>query len=201
MSQIPNTDPAMSKSNFDRIDNDFYPTPSWITKNAIMIMEDEMILRSDDLIWECADGQGHISDVFKKHGYNVLQTDLNPQLEGVATSDFLKEYKTYHSGMIFTNPPYGPLAEEFIRHALKLMKGCQGKVGMILRNEFDCGKNRMDIFSHHPAFRAKIVLTTRPRWIEGTTGSPRHNFSIFIWDWAHTGPAELFYMNKNSDLN
>jgi hypothetical protein len=90
---------------------------------------------------------------------------------------------------IITNPPYddkasGVTAEQSLRHALKLMESEKGMVAMLLRHEFDCGKKRRDLFEDHPAFMAKITLRFRPRWIEGTTGSPRHNYAWFLWDWV-----------------
>ena len=82
---------------------------------------------------------------------------------------------------IITNPPY-KLAEAFIRKALELTEPLQGRVAMLLRNEYDCAKSRRDLFEH-PAFLKKIVLTKRPRWSTEDKASPRHNFAWYIWCW------------------
>lgn len=191
-------DPAMGNLGYDRIENEFYPTPTWITENAIKLLTSNGFLDKNKSMWECADGQGHISSVFHKHKFHCFQSDLHPQHPNAKRVNFLTVASSF-DGLIFTNPPYGPWAEKFVRHALYLTKMYKGKVGMILRNDWDCAKTRMDLFRDHPAFYGKIVLTTRPRWIEGTTGAPRHNFSIFLWDWqkSATVPPVLLYMNKD----
>jgi hypothetical protein len=83
---------------------------------------------------------------------------------------------------IVTNPPYS-LATAFIEHALRLTLPRRGKVVMLLRHDFDTASSRHHLFGGNEAFKKKVVLTRRPRWIEGSTGSPRHNFAWYIWDW------------------
>lgn len=89
------------------------------------------------------------------------------------------------------------LAELFLRHALWLMHPVGGQVAMFLRNEFDCGKGRMDLFAHSPAYKMKVVCTERPRWIEGSTGSPRHNYSWFVFDWHNRDGAAVRYSHPD----
>lgn len=76
------------------------------------------------------------------------------------------------------------LAELFLHHAIALMSPVNGKVAMFLRNEFDCGKKRSILFNG-VNFAMKIVCTERPRWIEGSKGSPRHNYSWFVFDFTN----------------
>jgi hypothetical protein len=68
---------------------------------------------------------------------------------------------------------------------------------MLLRHEYDCAKERVDLFNQ-PPFARQIVLTSRPRWIEGTSGAPRHNFSWFIFDhkWT-TEPVKNYHVRQN----
>ena len=49
----------------DRIDNDFYPTPEVAT---LKLLNKESFKGS---IWECACGDGAISEILVKKGYNV----------------------------------------------------------------------------------------------------------------------------------
>lgn len=81
------------------------------------------------------------------------------------------------------------LAELFLRHAIALMYPVGGTVAMFLRNEFDCGSKRMDLFQSR-AFAMKVICTERPRWIEGSTGSPRHNYSWFVFQ-SHNRDAPV----------
>lgn len=90
------------------------------------------------------------------------------------------------------------LAELFLRHAIALMEPVKGKVFFFLRNEFDCGSKRMDLFKTHPAYAGKVVCTERPRWIEGSTGSPRHNYSWVCFDWTHRGVSPVFYSHPKT---
>lgn len=90
---------------------------------------------------------------------------------------------------IISNPPYddkasGITTHKSVAHALKLMEQEQGMVAMLLRNEWDCAKKSRPFTKEHPAFLMKIVLNFRPRWIEGTKGSPRHNYAWYVWDWT-----------------
>jgi len=105
--------------------------------------------------------------------------------------DFLAQ-PIHVKGLVITNPRYGDLAEAFIRKALKVTERYQGKVAMLLRHEYDTAKGRADLFNK-PPHSAELVLTSRPRWIEGSTGAPRHSYSWFLWEHGHIGPAEKFY--------
>jgi hypothetical protein len=117
----------------------------------------------------------------------------------IATIDFLAT-TTMPDGCraIVTNPPYGDMVEKFIRHGLKLTKAKGGLVALFLRNEYDLRPrtgwtSSVSILSHK-----KIVVTKRPRWIEGSTGSPRHNYAWFVWDWRHkAGAAGVAYSHPD----
>jgi hypothetical protein len=72
---------------------------------------------------------------------------------------------------------------------------------MFLRNEFDCGKTRRGLFNgKNPKFpfAHKIVVTKRPRWIEGSKGSPRHSYAWFVWDFAHEGGAYVAMFTRTT---
>jgi len=174
-------DPAMGSSGYERIEADFYPTEAWCTR---ALLKNFWWLTAP--VWEPACGEGHISKVLSEAGRSVYSTDLHDRGYGTPGQDFLKQTATpdgfFH---IFTNPPYS-VAEEFIRHAIKLTEPRKGAVAMLLRNEYDCAAGRVDLF-RHPAFAAKLVLTKRPRWIAGSKGSPRHNYAWYVWDWSTHG--------------
>lgn len=200
---IHNNDPAMGNLDYLRRDEDFYPTPEWMTLNIVPILQQLSLLptiQSGQIIWEPACGDGAISKVLidQLPEYQVVSTDLVDYGFGTQADFFTTKFYS-NTGLIITNPPYGDNAEEFVRHALELMRPIQGKVVMLLRNEWDSSKRRMDLFNSCAAYRAKIVATTRPRWIEGTKGSPRHNYSWFCWDWNNPRPLEpvIRYFNKD----
>ena len=172
-----NKDPAMGVLGYERNEADFYPTPEWCTKALLSVYDFK------GGFYEPCCGDGAISKVLSNHGKTVSY-DLHDRGYGVHGVDFLEQTSLLPADAIniVTNPPY-TLAEEFIRHSLKLTQVHQSAVAMLLRNEYDCASSRTKLFDH-VAFSCKVVLTRRPRWIVGTTGSPRHNYSWYVWDWS-----------------
>ena len=126
-------------------------------------------------------------------GYDVVSSDLRDYGYGDPGVDFLSAPIPPEVKHILTNPPY-QLAQEFIERALELIAETGGKAAFLLRNEYDCAAKRVFLFEH-PSFAQRLVLTKRPRWVAGSTGSPRHNYAWFVWDAAHEGPATVRYLN------
>ncbi len=183
----------LGDSGYDRIPADFYPTPS---ENVDALCTK---MQFHQKIWEPACGKGDISDRLIELGYDVHSTDLYNYGYGAWAKNFLEATEMPKGcRSIVTNPPYvDGLAEAFVRHALKLTQECRGQVAMFLRHEFDASKGRMDLFGS-PPFHKKIVVTKRPRWIEGSTGSPRHNYSWYVFDWRHkAGLAGVDYIHPD----
>ena len=187
-------DRAMGNLDYARIKDEFYPTPEWCTRGLIDVAAD--FICHHDCIWEPAAGKMDISNVLAADGHAVYSSDLlcyDYNLPVVAGVDFLTiGAMPGRTTAIVTNPPYGKvdkkvLSDEFVRHALALTSQVDGVVAMLLRNEFDSAKGRRDIFQDHLAYAAKIVLTSRPRWFPDSTGSPRHNYAWFVWDWSLVG--------------
>jgi len=87
--------------------SDDYQTP----KEAVDIIIP--YLNKDWIIWECAWGQGALSNHLKKEGFNVI---------GDKNIDFLDKSQTpLHFDCIVTNPPYS-LKDEFLEQCYKLNK-------------------------------------------------------------------------------
>jgi hypothetical protein len=180
----------LGESGYDRIEADHYCTPP---ENVDCLVQH---VNLHDNVWECAAGKGDISQRLHEFGHTVWSSDIIDYGfdDRFSIGDFLTTTRLPDASIkaIVTNPPYlGDLPEEFIRHALRLMKPVKGQVAMFLRNEYDCSKGRMDLFGL-PPFHKKIVVTKRPRWIAGSTGSPRHNYAWFVWDWRHIAGAAGF---------
>ena len=81
---------ASNHTNKQREVNDFYATDP----HALEIFLDK--LEQDNIklhrnIWECACGQGHLSEVLKKRGYEVRSTDVIDRGYGDKQIDFLKD--------------------------------------------------------------------------------------------------------------
>lgn len=94
---------------------DFYPTPPWVTKSIIEVSPPV------GKCWEPACGQGHMSQVLKDYGFDVLETDLYADEYGVGQKlDFLDQSKLPEGVQtIITNPPFVK-GMEFCRKAIEL---------------------------------------------------------------------------------
>jgi hypothetical protein len=196
LSNAAHADPAMTgQLDYELIENQFYPTPP---ENVDVLAT--FVDLGHYTVWEPACGEGHISKRLQRYCAGVISTDLIDRGYGHGGIDFLKAGRMAgKSNAIITNPPYGELADEFLAAALELTAPVDGLVAMFLRNEWDCGDKRTAKFFEHPAFAMKIVVTKRPRWIEGSKGSPRHNFSWFVWDWRNRGaPASIHHLHPKN---
>jgi hypothetical protein len=120
--------------------HDYYATEP---KAVELLLEQE---KFSPQVWECACGEGHISEVLKANGYNVLSSDLVDRGYG-EVRDFLST--THNIGYdIITNPPY-KYAKEFIEHALEISPDGT-KIAMFLKLTFLEGQGRRDLFKNTP---------------------------------------------------
>lgn len=138
---------ASNHTDKERDENDYYATEP---KAAELLLGVESFSRT---IWECACGEGHLAEVFRKHGYCVKATDLIDRGYGLGGVNFLRENVIFH-GDIITNPPYR-YAKEFVEHALETV--ADGfKVAMFLRLQFLEGKTRKALFQKYPPKRVYV---------------------------------------------
>lgn len=98
-------------------------------------------------ILEPACGEGHISKVLEKHGYNVESFDLIDRGYGEGGIDFL-QYNEVVDKDIVSNPPY-KLAQEFIEHAMEIVTEGH-KVAMFLKLTFLESSGRKKLFKKYP---------------------------------------------------
>lgn len=173
---------------YERNENDFYPTEAACTEALVKYLRSNSLIADGDDVLEPACGDGAITKVFQKHGFEVASSDLFPQLEGAAVKDYLTHPFHEQPGwrgaetVVVTNPPYlQPWRDHFVRRTIELVRE-QGVVGaLLMRNDVDCGSRQKRFFDAEETFYGKLVLTWRPRWIPGSTGSPRHNYAWYIW--------------------
>lgn len=180
------SDKLINDSGYERRDWDHYETEPWVT---------EVLLRHEtfERVWEPAAGKGAIVNVMRKHGVDCYGSDILDYGFGFDLADFLLTWSNPDQRDIITNPPFAEdLADQFIEHALIMTKPFGGRVAMLLRHEFDCASSRKPIFGQQP-FAMKIVLLRRPRWIAGTSGSPRHNYAWYLWDWCWNKAPVIIY--------
>ena len=152
---------------------DFFPTPSWATEALV----DNENFAGD--VWECACGNGAMSEVLERHNSNIYSSDLYDRGYGDAGVDFLDSDKRFDN--IVTNPPYNA-AEGFVRSGLEL---ANRKFALLLRLAFLEGANRQrTIFSSAPPSRVWVFserITFYPAGAE-VKGSGTTAYAWFVWD-------------------
>ena len=134
---------ASNHTDYERQKEDYYATEpkatEWLCK----------LEKFDGRILEPSCGEGHISEVLKKAGYDVVSRDLIDRGYG-DVADFLSIDNTEWEGDIVTNPPY-KYAKEFVEKALQIIP-TGNKVAMFLKLTFLEGKNRKELFKITPPF-------------------------------------------------
>ena len=161
---------------------DFFPTPAWAT-HALIENEDF----SGD-IWECACGNGAMSEVLETTGLRVASSDLYDRGYGEAGIDFLEVNR--RAANIITNPPYNS-AEGFVRAGLEK---ADRKFALLLRLAFLEGANRKrTIFTDYAPSRV-WVFSERITFYPANAvqkGSGTTAYAWFVWDKSAVGGTEL----------
>ena len=178
-------DPGMGKheAGYARIERDLYPTPSWVTELLSKVAN----VHSKD-VWECACGDGRMSDALIDAGARVFSTDVvdygYPGFNGIF--DFMSDRcMAGNFAGIITNPPFGPRgkwAERFIASGLQRMGN--GFLALLLPADFDSARTRMHLFGNCQRFAGKLVLTQRVKWFEHPTNprmQPKENSAWYLW--------------------
>lgn len=167
--------------------NDYYATDP---KAVELLLEQEVF---EHQIWEPACGEGHISDVLKRHGHSVYSTDLIDRGYGEGQHDFLQDDAVFF-GDIITNPPY-KYAREFVGRALELVKE-GNKVAMFVKLTFLEGQARRELFRQCPP---KTVYVSSARLECGKngvfSGMSAVAYCWIVWQKGHQGPTELKWIN------
>ena len=181
---------ASNHTDYERESNDYYATEP---KAA------ELLLEVEDLhtaIWECACGEGHLAEVFRRHGHTVKATDLIDRGYGLGGVDFLKENICFH-GDIVTNPPY-KYAREFVEHAIDTVADGY-KVCMFLKLQFLEGKARKELFKKYPP---KTVYVSSSRLHCAMNGDFERYakcnavcYAWFVWEKGYTGDTVVKWIN------
>lgn len=164
---------------------DFFPTPAWATHALI---ENESF---EGDIWECACGNGAMSEVLLQTGNPVFSSDLYDRGYGEAGHDFLNS--TRSASNIVTNPPYNS-AEGFVQAGIERSRQ---KFALLLRLAFLEGANRQrTIFNRCPPARVWVFserITFYPLNAE-RKGSGTTAYAWFVWDKEAAKGAELRWL-------
>ena len=179
---------ASNHSDKERQNDDFYAT----NPHALEILLDSLKRDGFELhkyIWECACGEGHLSNVLEKNGYVTTNTDLVDRgyKNNFQQLDFLTT-DTIFDGDILTNPPY-KYAREFVEHALDILKDGYYCI-MLLKIQFLEGQTRLNLFKKYPP---KYVYVNSARQLCAMNGEFEKYkataicYCWFIWEKGYMG--------------
>lgn len=180
---------ASNHSEQEREQHDFYATDPEALK-LLLNLE-----KFDKNIWECACGAGHLSEVLKERGHNVISTDLIGRGYEDYRLDFLK-FEGNWDGDIITNPPY-KYAKEFVFKAIETIPTGK-KVAMFLKLTFLESFGRRELFDKYPP---KYLYVSRGRLGCARNGDFANNstsavaYAWFIWEKGFKGEPIVRWFN------
>ena len=181
---------ASNHAILERESDDYYATDP---KAAELLLEVEPDLKN---IWECACGEGHLAEVFKKSNKLKLATDIIDRGYGDGVKDFLDKNITNYDGDIATNPPY-KYAEDFVEKALEIVPN-GNKVCMFLRVLFLESKSRKKLFEKYPP---KTIYVSSSR-INCARNGDFQNFGLkalayawYVWEKGYQGDTVVKWIN------
>lgn len=175
---------------YDREANDYYATEP---KAVILLLELEDF--KDGKVWECACGEGHLSEAMKEKGITVYSSDIVDRGYG-DVKDFLSDEVTFWDGHIITNPPY-KYAQDFIEKALSIIPEGR-KVAMFLPIRYAEGKKRKKLFEKFPP---KIIYISSSRLkcaINGDFDNMKGSavsYAWFVWEKGHKEDTKVKWFN------
>lgn len=172
--------PKAEYTSRERVPFDNYPTPVSFTRG---LLECEQF---DGEIWEPAAGDGHMVQVLRDAGHEVLATDIQ------TGDDFLQISHTVDN--VVTNPPYS-LALEFTFHALECTRD---KVALLVKTAYLEGVARHDrLFKENPPSR--VHVSTRKMFPAHKRGGGAFSHAWVVWEHGVTGPTTLdWFVPKGS---
>jgi hypothetical protein len=190
-------------SGYDRQENDFYPTPAWVTEALLQCVT----LRGP--VWEPCCGDGAMARIIEKAGHLVEASDLVDRGFGRSGVDFLaaQTFPDACQSMV-TNPPYGDgggsvkgvnapgALLDFVRHAIQLTEKAEGQLALLVRFQWLAGKKAANMISSGPLSKV-VVLRRRIRWFDmgPMTNHGQHHHAWLFWDCRHERgrPPEMLF--------
>jgi len=184
---------ASNHTEKEREENDYYATDP-IAIDKLLTVE-----TFNHNVWECACGEGHLSDALKEHGYEVFSSDLVDRgYSNTKILDFLECGDQEFSRDIITNPPY-KFAKEFAEHALDISDDGT-KVALLLKLTFLEGKARRKFFDKYPpryiyVFSERLLCAKNGDFeAMRKGGGSAVAYAWFVWYKGYTGSPEVKWL-------
>jgi hypothetical protein len=180
---------ASNHANGERQHEDYYATEPKATEWLCRLEQ------FDGRILEPACGEGHISEVLKAAGYEVVSRDLVDRGYG-EVADFLAIDNQEWKGNIVTNPPY-KYAQQFVEKALSIIPEGK-KVAMFLKLQFLEGKARRALFRSTPPIRVWVSSSRLNCAKNGDFNANQGGalaYAWFVWEKGYKGDTTVKWFN------
>ena len=180
---------ASNHANGERQREDYYATEPKATEWLCRLEQ------FDGRILEPACGEGHISEVLKAAGYEVVSRDLVDRGYG-EVADFLAIDNQEWKGNIVTNPPY-KYAQQFVEKALSIIPEGK-KVAMFLKLQFLEGKARRALFRSTPPIRVWVSSSRLNCAKNGDFNANQGGalaYAWFVWEKGYKGDTTVKWFN------
>ena len=193
-------------SAYERKANDFYPTPSDLAMGLALGLP-RLGLCLPQIALDPCGGDGALRRTLAPFGVDVRLTDLYPELRAAAGAyltaeplDASEPNQLRHaldlagSGCtaIITNTPHNTAeACAIVENSIGLVEEGQqvDLVAVLFRSIWGAEPGRL-LYLNRPSFYGEICCCWPPRWIAGTTGSPMHAYTWYVWrQTPRTGPS------------
>jgi hypothetical protein len=182
---------ASNHTEQEREENDYYAT------DPIAIDKLLKVEQPSNFIYECACGEGHLSERLKQYGFEVYSSDIVDRgYYSANIKDFFEQKEIASYFDILTNPPY-KFAKEFVLKALDLVDTGR-KVFMFLKLQFLEGKARYnELFSKHPpkniyVFSERVMCAKNGDFEKMKAGGGSAvAYAWFVWEKGFVGQTVI----------
>jgi hypothetical protein len=130
---------------------DFFPTPPWASRALVerVLPHIGVSLTPTTTVWECACGEGHMSEVLAEYS-TVIASDVHGYRPEQTVRDFLDTaIQAPRIDWIITNPPFGDRTTQFILRGFEVARF---GMAMFVRSQWAVEgiKRYQQIFRDHP---------------------------------------------------
>lgn len=173
------------RSNFERVERDYYPTPI----QAVEPLIDHLPQETFDYVEPCA-GDGrliqHITELTDGHGDCIYACDIEPQHPNIVKHDALDlDFGGYQvMDYCITNPPWErKFLHQFIETWLDICP-----TWLLFDADWMHTKQSATLMT----YCSKVVSVGRVKWIEGSKNTGKDNCCWYLFDGMKNGPTQFY---------
>ena len=173
------------RSNFERVERDFYPTPKAAVLPLLPHLPDH-----DFYYWEPCAGDGQLGNHIVASGFDrghtwlpELSSDIEPRSEYVDRLDALDGQPPAESSLIITNPPW----DRKILHPMIEHFSAMRPTWLL----FDADWMHTKQSAPFMEWCVKIVSVGRVKWIPDSKMTGKDNCAWYLFDQSSNDPTEF----------